>query len=226
MDLSPLSRPGENFQLAAEHGGQFVLNVCRSLVHSNSSHCPYQAAACFTRTEHGQVVFDNLGQVTMYFQLKVAFTGLTCGQVTGGPKVSSDGSVYLEYRLGSICMDPGTPKTHMETKIYFLCGEGVYDSEPEYVELEKCHYIFKVQIEEYCNEELLNHCIVDPRCGLPGPAQRPGRQLLSDEPRLGVHLRPEQFGADCWLHLERGVPPPAGQLHLQHMWRGGSSRYP
>jgi len=125
VDLSPLSRPGENFQLAAEHGGQFVLNICRSLVHSNSSHCPYQAAACFTRTEHGQVVFDNLGQVT------------------GGPKVSSDGSVYLQYRLGSICMDPGTPKTHMETKIFFLCGEGVWDSEPEYVELEKCHYIFK-----------------------------------------------------------------------------------
>lgn len=83
--------------------------------------------------------------------------------------------MYLQYRLGSICMDPGTPKTHMETKIFFLCGEGVWDSEPEYVELEKCHYIFKVQTEEYCVKGPLYQLYSGPtlRPARSGPASRP-----------------------------------------------------
>ncbi len=33
-------------QVKTDDGEIVILNVCRSLVHTNQSHCPYQAAAC------------------------------------------------------------------------------------------------------------------------------------------------------------------------------------
>jgi hypothetical protein len=33
-------------QVITDDGEIVILNVCRSLVHTNQSHCPYQAAAC------------------------------------------------------------------------------------------------------------------------------------------------------------------------------------
>jgi hypothetical protein len=33
-------------QVKTDDGEIVILNVCRSLVHNNQSHCPYQAAAC------------------------------------------------------------------------------------------------------------------------------------------------------------------------------------
>ena len=103
VDLSSLSLPHDNYEVSAENGGDFIMNICRSLVHSNKSHCPYTSAACFTKTgNNGQVNYDNLGQVS------------------SGLQVDPDNKVFLEYKLGSICMDPKSRKAHIETKIYFV----------------------------------------------------------------------------------------------------------
>ena len=105
-----------------------ILNVCRSIVHSKT-HCPYHAAACFVKTSRGQVVQENLGQVVP-------------GQ--SGLRIDpSDGQVYLEYKLGSICSDSASNRTHIETKLYFECAHEVTESEPELVDSSDCKYLLR-----------------------------------------------------------------------------------
>ena len=125
VDLSILSLPDDNYMQEVASGGRVVINVCRSIVHSKSTSCPYHSAACFINTSKGQVIHENLGEVQ------------------GGLKIDpSDGQVFLEYKLGSICPD-NPNKTHIETIIYFKCAGDVTDSEPQLVDSSNCRWIFE-----------------------------------------------------------------------------------
>eukprot|EP00090_Calanus_glacialis_P000779 TRINITY_DN10546_c0_g1_i1.p1 TRINITY_DN10546_c0_g1~~TRINITY_DN10546_c0_g1_i1.p1 ORF type:complete len:1331 (-),score=238.63 TRINITY_DN10546_c0_g1_i1:831-4823(-) len=149
VDLTSLSLPRDNYQIAAENGGEFIINICRSLVHSNKSHCPYQSSACFTKTGvNGQINYHNLGQVRSGLQL------------------DPDDKVYLDYKLGSICTDPKSQKAHMETRIHFECNPDVFDSVPEFVELENCMYVFQWTAAAACPVKQ----IVEGNCTVTNPA--------------------------------------------------------
>ena len=136
VDLSSLSLPSENYQIRDNtNNGMIILNVCRSIVHSKT-HCPYHAAACFVKTSRGQVVQENLGQVVP-------------GQ--SGLRIDpSDGQVYLEYKLGSICSDSASNRTHIETKLYFECAHEVTESEPELVDSSDCKYLLRWCLAAAC----------------------------------------------------------------------------
>ena len=125
VDLSPLSRPGENYQVPSDGGGDFTINVCRSLVHTAISHCPYSSAACFTKTVEGVTDSNNLGQLA------------------SGPQVDPDGKIFITYKLGSVCLHPNDNRNHIETVIYFKCAENVTDSSPQFVDQNLCQYIFQ-----------------------------------------------------------------------------------
>ena len=107
VDLSSLSLPGDNYQVMSEGGGEFSINVCRSLVHSGTSHCPYSAAACFTKTVNGTTDGNNLGELS------------------SGPQLDPNGKVFISYKLGSVCLHPNDNRNHIETVIYFECAEQV-----------------------------------------------------------------------------------------------------
>ena len=132
VDLSSLSLPGSNYHVQSDGGGEFTINVCRSLVHTSTSHCPYAAAACFTKTVNGSADSNNLGQLN------------------SGPMVDSDGKVYISYKLGSLCLHPSSSRAHIETIIYFECAEGRTESEPEFVEYDECIYIFHWETAAAC----------------------------------------------------------------------------
>jgi len=149
IDLTSLSLPHDNYQVASENGGDFILNICRSLVHNNKSHCPYQSAACFTKEgSNGQVNYDNLGQVR------------------SGLKLDTDNKVYLEYKLGKVCMSPKSKKAHVETKIHFECDPEIFDSVPEFVESEDCLYVFQWTHAAACPVKQ----IVEGNCTVTNPA--------------------------------------------------------
>ena len=132
VDLSSLSLPGDNYKVQSDSGGEFTINVCRSLVHTPSTHCPYSAAACFTKSVNGTSNSNNLGQLQE------------------GPKMDTDGKVFISYKLGSPCLDPKANRNHIETVIYFDCSETATDSKPEFVESDQCLNIFHWETAAAC----------------------------------------------------------------------------
>ena len=144
VDLSSLSLPGANYKVPSDSGGEFTINVCRSLVHTSNSHCPYTAAACFTKTVNGTSDSNNLGQLQE------------------GPKIDADGKVFISYKLGRVCLDPNDNRNHIETVIYFECSETAQDSRPEFVEVDQCMYIFHWETAAACpvKETVEGNCTV------------------------------------------------------------------
>ena len=139
VDLSQLSLPSENYELArGGSGGKIILNVCRSVVHS-ATNCPYHAAACFVNTKNGQVTHESLGEAQ------------------GGPMIdANDGSVFLDYKLGSICQEPASNKSHIETRINFECTNDT-DTLPELVDNSDCFYTFRWRHAASCPIKKVEH---------------------------------------------------------------------
>ena len=141
VDLTSLSLPHDNYQVKDDQGREYVINICRSIVHTKRSHCPYKSAACSTVTSQGQVQYDCLYNC-LYNYLQVQVSSL--GQVVGGLQYSEDDhQAFLDYRLGSPCSDPASRRTHLETKMYFRCAPQLFDSRPEFVEFENCRYVME-----------------------------------------------------------------------------------
>ena len=140
VDLSQLSLPDDNYPLQRDDGesGVILINVCRSLVHSQAN-CPYQAGACWVRTEAGQVKHENLGQVQR-------------GPLT----TSDDGGVYLEYKLGSICSDAASNRSHIQTRINFECSDDT-NTMPELVTSDDCNYVFRWKHAAACPIKKVEH---------------------------------------------------------------------
>ena len=123
IDLTSLSLPRDNYQVEDNTGREYIINICRSIVHSSKSHCSYKSAACYTSTRRGQVTATNLGQVT---------SGLQYSQ--------EDQQAFIRYRLGSPCQDKAGNRSHLETIIYFQCAPDIFNSRPEFVEFSFCLY--------------------------------------------------------------------------------------
>lgn len=73
----------------------------------------------------------------------------------------ADGSAYLEYKLGSVCREPNSNKSHIQTIINFECAN-VTDTEPELVDSSDCSYQFRWKHEAACTIKKTKHpnCIV------------------------------------------------------------------
>ena len=151
IDLTSLSLPRDNYQVSGDQGREYIINICRSIVHSSKSHCPYKSAACFTSTRRGQVTASSLGQVTSGLQYS-----------------SGDQQAFIRYRLGSPCQDAASNRTHLETVIYFTCAPGITDSRPEFVDFGYCLYTLQWRHAAACpvrKVESGNCSITDPTTG-------------------------------------------------------------
>ncbi len=134
-DLSALALPNSNYEVVSDIVGKstFVLNVCKTLVHTQgSARCPLNAAACL-RDDQDQV-FTNIGEVT------------------DGPKFNEENQLVLEYPMGGLCKNQNTGETHQSTKIIFKCNMGAYETNPNFVETEGCTHIFYWEHEAACGQ--------------------------------------------------------------------------
>lgn len=120
-DLSELSSPNMNEEyFSPDKSKKFVLNVCRSVVHSKSSRCPYNAGACLIDLKH-----EN--------------ESINIGEVHSGPYLEN-GSLRLRYTRGTPCKDNSNSS---ETVIEFKCDkDGLYPY-PQLIGEEECKYIFE-----------------------------------------------------------------------------------
>jgi hypothetical protein len=102
FDLSPLALPDSNYEVTTGHGSSFAINVCKSLVHTPTYHCPYNSAVCQRSAgEGGKNVFTNVGELV------------------DGPKLDEHSRLILEYSNGGLCKETGTDETHITSKIIF-----------------------------------------------------------------------------------------------------------
>lgn len=103
FDFSPLALTDANYDVPMGPGGDsIILNVCKSLVHSSSSKCPYKSAVC--RVQKGpkdEVKFSNLGEAVER------------------PFLDEHNRLVIKYSNGGICKETGTDETHISTKIIF-----------------------------------------------------------------------------------------------------------
>ncbi|XP_054722870.1 cation-independent mannose-6-phosphate receptor-like isoform X2 [Uloborus diversus] len=132
-DLSHLSLPNTNYYI--KYGGSsdkmFVINVCRSIVHSPDSLCPYASAACLLDSSLPDQPLD-------------------LGRVSRGPYVE-DGKVKLTYSTGDLCKDGDSRSaSFMQTVIEFSCDETALDSVPEFVGKDGCTYYFDWSTARAC----------------------------------------------------------------------------
>lgn len=133
-DLWPLSLPGSNYEVWANKKSRYLINVCRSLVHTPPYKCPYNTAICKgTQNEVGS-----------------GWTFTNLGEPTDGPKFDSQKRLVLEYPMGGMCTDASTTESHMTTRIIFKCQKGLLESSPEFIEKVGCTHIFMWEHDAGC----------------------------------------------------------------------------
>ncbi|XP_068221483.1 cation-independent mannose-6-phosphate receptor isoform X2 [Palaemon carinicauda] len=121
-DLSELSTSLVNEEYySPNHSKKFVLNVCRSIVHSKESRCPYKSAACIV-------------------DLDKENHAVSIGEVSSGPTIEK-GSLLLKYPRGDQCKSD--PSILTETIITFKCDMNALYPYPQLIAEENCKYIFE-----------------------------------------------------------------------------------
>nr|XP_045597766.1 LOW QUALITY PROTEIN: cation-independent mannose-6-phosphate receptor-like [Procambarus clarkii] len=129
-DLNALSSPNINEEYFLPDGSKkFVLNVCRSVVHSKSSRCPYNAAACVIDLKH-----EN--------------KSVNIGGVESGPYLD-DGKLKLKYTGGDLC---DKKSQSYETIIEFVCDKDELYPYPQFIGEENCKYLFEWKTSAACPE--------------------------------------------------------------------------
>ena len=143
-DLSSLSNSNMNEEyFSMEHNKKYVLNVCRSVVHSKSSPCPFNAGACIIDKDHKE-------------QPK------NIGEVGDGPFLEN-GVLKLLYKDGEKCND-----THnYETVIIFKCNAN--ELFPQLITEENCRFIFSWSSPSACPIEIKKEPEIEGNCTVQNP---------------------------------------------------------
>ncbi|KAG8191169.1 hypothetical protein JTE90_011854 [Oedothorax gibbosus] len=148
-DLSPLSQLDDNYYLKSPNydSRMFVINICRSVVHTPTSLCPYTAASC---------LIDNVNSTI----------SVNLGKVSQAPYIE-DGKIKIKYTSGDPCSEGGgTTSRFWETVIEFSCDRDSLVSEPEYVGKDDCTYYFDWPTIYACSERpevIQGNCtVIDP----------------------------------------------------------------
>ncbi|GFY65626.1 hypothetical protein TNIN_97651 [Trichonephila inaurata madagascariensis] len=124
-DFSKLSLLSDNYYVKNPYSNNktFVINVCRSVVHTPNSLCPYTSAACLVdSTKTSETI--NLGRVNL------------------SPYIEGD-KIKIKYTSGDICSDDKTMSSRFwQTIIEFNCEPHNTNSEPQFVGKDDCTYFF------------------------------------------------------------------------------------
>ncbi|KAF2365181.1 Cation-independent mannose-6-phosphate receptor [Trinorchestia longiramus] len=130
-DLNPLSMPNLNQEEhGTDHNQKFVLNVCRSVVHSKSSRCAYDAAACLIDESNKN-------------------KSVNIGVLGNGPSIEN-GRLKLKYQNGDKCN-----ATHRySTEILFQCDEEDLFPYPHFVGQANCIFFFEWKTKQACREAM------------------------------------------------------------------------
>lgn len=130
-DLNPLSLPNMNQEeFSKSNEKKYVLNVCRSVVHSKAARCAYDAAACL-------IDESNKNQ------------SVNMGIVGQGPFIDN-GRLKVLYENGDKCN-----ATHRySTEIYFECDKFNLYPYPNFIAEENCKFIFEWKTKQACPEKI------------------------------------------------------------------------
>ncbi|XP_055946152.1 cation-independent mannose-6-phosphate receptor-like isoform X1 [Argiope bruennichi] len=134
-DFSQLSLVKSNYLIKNPFSNNktFVLNLCRSVVHTPDSLCPYTAASCLV---------DNSG----------ASESISLGRVNQGPYFDGN-KIKIKYTSGDQCNEEKTSTSRFwETVIEFNCSPHVTESEPQFVGKDGCTYYFDWDVAFACSE--------------------------------------------------------------------------
>ncbi|KFM80576.1 Cation-independent mannose-6-phosphate receptor, partial [Stegodyphus mimosarum] len=136
-DLSKLSLPNDNYYVKHPmYEKNFVINVCRSVVHTPDSVCPYTSASCLTDVSNHPVDEP-----------------VNLGRVSQGPYIDN-GKLKINYTSGDPCDVEGTETARfMQTVIEFICDRKSIDSKPEFVGRDGCTYYFDWHTVYACESE-------------------------------------------------------------------------
>lgn len=131
-DLSRLSLPNENYYVKYPSANKtFVINVCRSVVHTPNSLCPYTSAAC---------LIDSSSKLEP----------INLGTVLHAPYFDS-GKIKINYTSGDPCDEEDEHSARfMQTVIEFSCDPSLIDSGPEFIGKDSCTYYFDWQTAYAC----------------------------------------------------------------------------
>lgn len=144
-DLSRLSLPNENYYVKHPMFEKtFVINVCRSVVHTPYSLCPYSSAAC---------LIDNDSKIE----------ALNLGEAYHEPYFEN-GKLKINYTSGDPCEEEMLSARFMQTVIEFTCDPSLIDSEPEFIGQDDCTYYFDWHTAYACPPKQVENdgeCIVE-----------------------------------------------------------------
>ncbi|XP_042908710.1 cation-independent mannose-6-phosphate receptor isoform X1 [Parasteatoda tepidariorum] len=124
-DLSKLSLLSDNYYVKYPFSDKntFVINVCRSVVHTSDSLCPYTSAVCLV---------DN----------SKPSEPLNLGRAVQAPYID-DGKIKMRYSSGDPCNEEHSSTARFwQTIIEFSCSEHNIDSSPQFVGKDDCTYYF------------------------------------------------------------------------------------
>lgn len=131
-DLSELSVSNMNEEyFSSDHSKKYVLNVCRSIVHSKDSRCEYNAGACMINIKHNNET-------------------LNLGNVHNGPYVE-DGKLMIKYDGGGLCKED--EQKNYETLIQFKCDMDENYPYPQLIAEENCQTLFEWATPVACPEK-------------------------------------------------------------------------
>lgn len=127
-DLRELSSPNMNEEyFSTEQSQKYVLNVCRTVIHSKGSRCSYDAGACVIDLKH-----EN--------------KSINIGRVQSGPYMEN-GTLKLKYTDGDQCK---LNLNRSETIIEFVCDTDTRYPYPQLIGQEDCKYLFEWKTQAAC----------------------------------------------------------------------------
>ncbi|GIY45748.1 hypothetical protein CDAR_543892 [Caerostris darwini] len=124
-DFSKLSLLSDNYYVKNPFSNNktFVINLCRSVVHTPNSLCPYTSAACLVDSSKTS-------------------ESINLGRVSQAPYIDGD-KIKIKYTSGDACNDEKTTTSRFwQTIIEFSCDPHSIDSEPQFVGKDDCTYYF------------------------------------------------------------------------------------
>jgi len=131
-DLSSLSQSNMN-HVEWKDNKKYVLNVCRSVVHSKIARCAYDAAAC---------MIDNTGETS----------SVSLGVVGSGPTVDDNDRLMIHYANGDVCETDKSRK--YKTEIVFECDPKDYFPYPSLIAQENCTFYFEWKTSAACRQKV------------------------------------------------------------------------
>ncbi|CBY39018.1 unnamed protein product, partial [Oikopleura dioica] len=147
FDLNPLSRPDSNYIVTKwDNDGtplQYVLNLCRNVVHTKDILCPADSASCLIRKDQEsstKLKFVNLGKIS---DDSKPFEVTSCQE----NEECADSELKVIYKNGDKCEGSDDKRS---TTIVLQCDQGAIMNTPEFMSDDGCQAVFRWKTEFAC----------------------------------------------------------------------------